>query len=387
MPAAAPQRYHSLDAVRASMMLLGIVLHSAVSYVVVPLGAAWPYKDAQTSSVFDLLVYVIHLFRMPVFFVAAGFFAAMLMQRDGPRAFTVNRIKRVLLPLALFWPIVIPASMAGFLYANARAESGLDVMTLDTGPLLRKPLLGHLWFLWDLVLFYAATVVLLPLAARIPEAWRGRIDAAFGALAPTIAGALVMSVVTAVTLLPMMQPALDTSPALAPPLRVLVAYGVFFTFGWLLFRRRDLIDAFGKSWTLPLLIGTAGAVAYLKVTVGLAVTDPSLAHIAGCALAGLSIWMLIYAIVGAFVRLLNQQSPIVRYLSDASYWMYLVHLPFAIGLPGVLAPMPLPAAVKFTITVALTTAITLVSYHYLVRATAIGALLNGRRYPRGLTAG
>ena len=29
---------------------------------------------------------------------------------------------------------------------------------------------------------------------------------------------------------------------------------------------------------------------------------------------------------------------------------------------------------------------TLVSYHYLVRATAIGALLNGRRYPRGLPA-
>ena len=76
----------------------------------------------------------------------------------------------------------------------------------------------------------------------------------------------------------------------------------------------------------------------------------------------------------------------MRYVSDASYWMYLVHLPFAIGIPGVLAPAPLPAIVKFAITVAITTAATLVSYHYLVRATAIGALLNGRRYPRGLTA-
>ena len=67
------------------MMLLGLVLHSAVNYVVFPLGPAWPYKDPATSTVFDILVFVIHLFRMPVFFVAAGFFAAMLMERDGAR--------------------------------------------------------------------------------------------------------------------------------------------------------------------------------------------------------------------------------------------------------------------------------------------------------------
>lgn len=58
---------------------------------------------------------------------------------------------------------------------------------------------------------------------------------------------------------------------------------------------------------------------------------------------------------------------------------------FTLVVPGLLAPSPLPAVVKFTITVAVATAATLVSYHYLVRATAIGALLNGRRYPRGLT--
>lgn len=73
----AARRYHSLDALRAAMMLLGIVLHSAASYVAGPMGAAWPYKDAQTSGVFNLTVFFIHIFRMPVFFVAAGFSRAM----------------------------------------------------------------------------------------------------------------------------------------------------------------------------------------------------------------------------------------------------------------------------------------------------------------------
>ena len=49
-------------------------------------------------------------------------------------------------------------------------------------------------------------------------------------------------------------------------------------------------------------------------------------------------WMLIFGIVGAFVRLLDRPSPIVRYVSDASYWMYIVHLPIVIAVPGLLAP-------------------------------------------------
>jgi hypothetical protein len=42
MTAPDARRYHSLDALRAAMMLLGIVLHSAVNYAVVSIGEAWP---------------------------------------------------------------------------------------------------------------------------------------------------------------------------------------------------------------------------------------------------------------------------------------------------------------------------------------------------------
>lgn len=377
-------RHHSLDALRASMMLLGIVLHSAVSYGVVAMGAAWPYKDPQTNAAFDLVVFFIHLFRMPVFFVAAGFFAAMLMQRGGPTTFIANRLKRVLLPLVLFWPLVFTASAAGFIYATRRAGGALDLGPLESGPFLHRPLLAHLWFLWDLTIFYAAAALIVPLTSRVSGRWSGRVDSAFGAYATTIGGALVMSSITAVTLLPMRTAGLDTSSALLPPVRILVAYGIFFTFGWLLYRRRDILARFGDRWKRPLLAGSVASVVYLTVVVGRPLGDPRLGHVAGCVLAGLSMWMLIFGILGAFVRLLDRPSPIVRYLSDASYWMYIVHLPIVIAVPGVLAPSPWPAAVKFLITVTLTTAATLVSYHYLVRSTAIGALLNGRRYPRAL---
>ena len=101
-------------------------------------------------------------------------------------------------------------------------------------------------------------------------------------------------------------------------------------------------------------------------------------------LAGVATWMLIYGIVGLFVHKLSQPRPLMRYLSDASYWMYILHLPLAIAVPGLLAPWNAPAPIKFAITLTAVTVVTVSSYHYLVRSTAIGALLNGRRYPRAL---
>jgi glucan biosynthesis protein C len=107
-------------------------------------------------------------------------------------------------------------------------------------------------------------------------------------------------------------------------------------------------------------------------------------HVVTVALCGLSTWLLIVGIAGAFVSFLDRPRPVVRYLSDAAYWMYLVHLPVAIWVAGLLAPTALPAFVKFVVVLLTTTAVTLATYHLFVRSTAIGALLNGRRYPRAL---
>jgi hypothetical protein len=66
------RRYHSLDQLRAVMMLLGLVIHSAVSFITVPRPTAWAYNDATTSVLFDILVFFIHVFRMPLFFSLLG---------------------------------------------------------------------------------------------------------------------------------------------------------------------------------------------------------------------------------------------------------------------------------------------------------------------------
>ena len=74
------ERLHALDSLRAVLMLLGLVFHSALTYVVTyENNAMWALKDPETTHiVFDLLVNYIHGFRMSLFFVVAGFFSGLL---------------------------------------------------------------------------------------------------------------------------------------------------------------------------------------------------------------------------------------------------------------------------------------------------------------------
>jgi peptidoglycan/LPS O-acetylase OafA/YrhL len=70
----------------------------------------------------------------------------------------------------------------------------------------------------------------------------------------------------------------------------------------------------------------------------------------------------------------------VRWLADASYWAYLVHLPVVILLQWAVAGAGLGAMTKFTFILGTTMAATLLSYGFLVRGRTVGRLLNG---PRG----
>ena len=65
-----------------------------------------------------------------------------------------------------------------------------------------------------------------------------------------------------------------------------------------------------------------------------------------------------------------------------SYWMYLMHMPVVMLFQMALAPLAWTAAVKVPIVVMLAFPALVLSYDLLVRATWIGALLNGRVYAR-----
>ncbi|MFK7970523.1 MAG: acyltransferase family protein, partial [Bacteroidia bacterium] len=109
IPSPKQERLHSLDSLRAIMMLLGLVLHSAITYGTVNYGIGWPLKDFESTHISnDLIVHIIHSFRMQIFFVVAGFFGSMLFYQRRPKAMIKNRLQRIVFPFVVFLLIMTP---------------------------------------------------------------------------------------------------------------------------------------------------------------------------------------------------------------------------------------------------------------------------------------
>ncbi len=95
----------------------------------------------------------------------------------------------------------------------------------------------------------------------------------------------------------------------------------------------------------------------------------------------LATWLLVLGSLNLFQARFVHYNPIWRYLADSSYWVYLIHLPVVVALQGWVAPLPYPAALKFGMILVCSSLILFGSYHYFVRSTFVGKLLNGRAYP------
>jgi peptidoglycan/LPS O-acetylase OafA/YrhL len=90
-------------------------------------------------------------------------------------------------------------------------------------------------------------------------------------------------------------------------------------------------------------------------------------------------WLMTFGLMGLCEAALHSERPRVRYVSDSSYWLYLVHLPLIIVGQMLLRDVDLPALVKLAALLGVASAILLLSYRSLVRYTWIGRMLNGPR--------
>ena len=393
-------RLHGLDFLRGAMMLLGLVLHSALAYCAFVSQDRWGYHDPATSPLLDVVVAFIHVFRMPVFFLMAGFFAALLRSRRGTPGMLANRLRRVGVPFVLAVALVPPLVSAGYVYARTGGDGEAlraAVAHLASGAALRLETLHHLWFLWYLLLYYVTAIVLLALLARLPGALDRRLAKAVHRAASSPWGPVLLAGPTFATLVTMRSGTLETSSWFVPSANVLAAYAVFFAVGWLLHDaagvrsrpdRTDGVrsfDGFERSAWARLAIGAGLFAAHYAVIVGTWGPAGAAVQLSRMALLALAIWFLVYGITGISLRYLARPVRTFRYLADASYWMYLAHLAIVVWLSGALAGWVAPAPVKFLAVLAGTTVLTLGSYDLAVRRTAVGVLLNGRRAPaRGL---
>lgn len=378
----AAQRIHYMDNLRALAMLAGVVFHAALAYSPL-LHPYWPLADAGQSQAVDAGAWFLHLFRMPLFFVVAGFFAALLVDRRGMAGLFRNRIKRVLLPLLVFLPLVLVSVHWLTSHAVATIQNPSPALAWmrshvgEHGTLPYAPSLAHLWFLFYLVLFTVMVWVVSTLELK-------RIDVWLGTLHPVVVPAAMP-----LLLIPSLASVTVPWPApefFIPSLWALLFFGMHFALGYRLFHRPMLLDGL-RPFSALLLFGALATYAMLAWSMAghdatTATAQRHLFHAALEACAGL--WMTLWCLLAAKTWL-DGNSPVMRWLADASYWVYLVHLPVLFAIQYPLLDVPGHWTTKFAISTLSTLAISFASYQLLVRQSWIGGWLNGRRVPGSRT--
>jgi glucans biosynthesis protein C len=379
-----------LDAIRAAALLLGIVLHACLSFVPGIPPELWPISDVHKSTALGITMFVIHIFRMSVFFLIAGYLSRALFQRLGLKAFCRNRASRIVAPLALGWVVCFALIIGVVFWALAKANHDVMPQTLPKVMMDAGPNFMHLWFLYLLVWLYAIVIIsrkaLLAVdpkgtIASVADSWMGTvITLRFGSLV------LALPVGTALFLIPNWTAAMGVpTPAytLIPPAIPLFIYAYIFGIGWLLDSQRHLLGALARQWLLNFVLGLVGALVCMFILGAQApatvIQNYQLLYAAAYAIA-LVCWTL--AFVGVGIQYLNKESAIIRYLADASYWMYIMHLPLVMALQTSLMLVDWHWVVKFLTISAVTCVALLSTYHYGVRSSWIGQMLNGKKHAR-----
>lgn len=370
-----PSRYHALDSLRATMMFLGIVLHAMVAYST---SGPWLIRPLQTTKFFDPAILFIHAFRMPVFYAVAGLLTALLLERYGWRQAIVNRFWRIAVPFIIGCLLLVPLMFFLSAFARTGTVEGAWLYVMS-GRFLSRAHPLHLWFLEYLLLLYAVAAVLVVLTSLIPERVRSAALALFRHGLQAVWAPLPMAALTFLTLLPMRWAGLQDPPSFAPAPHILLAYAVFFFFGWLLYLARDLLEVLTRRAWLYGLLGLVLCVTYVVLIYSIPHRDASF-YVLRAVLA-LSMWCLILGITGLFLLYFSGHSPLWRYLCDSSYFIYIAHLPVILFLQVMTFHVSLPAVIMAPLVLIVTTAVLLPIYAYAVRPTFVGALLNGRRYP------
>ena len=376
------QRIYYLDNVRAAAMLLGVFLHSALAYAQ-PAQSVWLATDSSASVPLDASIWFIHLFRMGLFFLLSGYFAKLVIERKGLKHFLRNRCVRIVVPFVLFYPFLLAATVVVIVFAlsylvEPRGLMGLIAASVKDGEgtQKREPLTTmHLWFLYYLIAFSAIGALLSNVKWLKLEKWFRH--SRWMLLWPLILipGALAAGA-------PMPAP-----ESFIPQWWPFAFYGLYFVAGWQLFGREQFLDTLRpRVWHIAaicmlLFVPYYMLMPVLDLSTIVAGTSSQSFWIRGVE-AGLTAYLSVLLTITSLLlgqRYLASRNPMLSFVADSSYWVYLLHLPIVLFLQTLLVPVALPWWLKLIAVLLGTMIPCLATYVVFVRYTPLGWLLHGKR--------
>jgi glucans biosynthesis protein C len=382
-------RRPDIDWLRVGAVYLLFVFHVGKVFDPAPF-----YHIRNADLCFAMLVVCgfISLWHMPLFFLLAGWSAAASLQARGRRRFVSERMRKLAVPLiagsVLLGPPIkylelssgLDLNHAG-LWVAAPLQSGFRTV-IPTGLPVAPPFddsfltflptfftrldrftWAHLWFLAYLFTF---TVVYLPAFHALLRS-QGRLQTARAWIvyAPIVPLAVIQLA---------LRPYWPGIQNLYDDWANVAYYSVYLLAGFFLACHPALEGIVQREWKRSLALGL-GAMTVLLLAV-LGVTNAPAVLLVGSAVAG---WCFVVALLGFAQRYLTASGPVLHYLSESAFPVYVLHQA-AIVIPGYfLVRLPMGIAAKFALLVLVSVALTLAVYQWLVRPFGVSRFLLGMK--------
>ncbi|WP_157982078.1 acyltransferase family protein [Oceanicella sp. SM1341] len=144
---------HHIDWMRAFLMALGVPYHAALIY---SHGTEWFIHSEEKSALLTYFASLTNSFRMPAFFIISGMLAAITIGTGSTRDWTLSRLTRLLVPLAVATLLISPLVMLAHqvFLAGGGAEGDILPGLLAEMALIDQNWVGHLWFLYALAFYF-----------------------------------------------------------------------------------------------------------------------------------------------------------------------------------------------------------------------------------------
>lgn len=328
------ERIAYLDALRAILMLLGIPFHAALALM----ANSWMIGTYDASTVIYSVVEFVHVWRMPAFFVVAGFFAAMMITRMGPRRWYWGRVKRLGVPLVFGMLVLSPIQWLLIGWRRTETWQGaLDFVDVAIWPASRMWRF-HLWFLIDLLIYCAILAILF--ASPLRRMARRRIDRFVGWLGRHRVLGSVLVLISAATWA-VVGARVWSSLDLTGFFHELITYNLVlhlpaFVLGVMLGSTRGGLSRFTSlPWLATAVVGLAASATVIGIQIVWEIRTPLSQDIRYGAwiVAGLAMSALVFRLAST---LFSRSSPVIRWLVDASLPIYLFHQPVVLAVTGFL---------------------------------------------------
>ncbi|MFF2321663.1 glucans biosynthesis protein MdoC [Agrobacterium sp. NPDC058088] len=377
---------HYWDPLRALLMLLGIPYHASLLY---SHALPWDIKDFETSPFLSALGAALVTFRMPAFFLVAGYFSTMVIGKKGRVRWLKQRFLRLGVPFIVAVLLLGPLQLfllqlAGVAKGDIPADSLLESLPGLLHP--SEQWIMHLWFLPALIAYSVLLAVLLFLAEHAPfthvRDWFDRLQQRHSTLffatlctLPVlwelmVYGASLLAASSGNRLFLLYERASDPYARYLP----------FFLIGALLHRNRALFQQFRQTGLLTGIVA-AGAI---STAVTLRLKHPfstSALLVLVSAIAAVAASRLL---IDLACRHFDRPSPLAKRMTDASFTIYLVHHPLIYTFGILFILIALPPILEFAIIVAATTATAYMLHQVMRRSPLALFLFNGIRKPRGV---